>query len=910
MADEIRQRMTPSAFNAVPTSSPSQPLDEELYWQYFKRALHEVIEEDLPPKLSWPTFEDWYNDRLGWAAAGGAPGFKINWGDSRERLNKRGALLSLPYEHVKSMLRHNENPLHYSKGAVKFEKGKKRAIWNTSIYHYLYQAYILDCLDSHLRSSTHVPDGPSPANWNTSTHHAPQRLATQFERLSSLADSQAVGLMWDFSDFNINHSLRTMVELFRTLGTALKDRNTTTRGPSYLAAVQQDFSDCIDWISKARMNTILDAADRDNPIINEILRSLQSGERATSFTNTFENRIYLKIADYTAHQLLARPLLTNPRSQQGDDVFAVAHSLWDAILECGLLNISGAAGQNYKITLDYTGRGEYLRYAYDATSRTVSGYPVRSGLGLISGEFFMDPIVDPDSRAVAYLEAFNRANLRGAILPTAFLDALIHRNCSVSYTTRDGRKHRVTGDLDFALTPAAFGGLGATGYPPMTKRPNGKVRIYRSKLQRPTFTAPTIDSSKAFKNFRYSDQVALHNMGLGQELSRSVHDLAANSVLTGAYRGPDLSSAIAKYAEKLDAFKHHLTLEYTDLPQHDFNPKLLKNEIIRAWLDALGLAQSPPQDAYLTPGLAIAIPSGGGKSTLARQYPHLFIDHDDYVPYSQVKTLVEQQMWPLLNRSHATRPIPLDGRVLLTWSPDTAPNTFRTLEVPLVSNFEGPRLFADNLAHLQQTAANLICYYKDFDTRSDHLVSLASEQLARFKVENFKPTWGAGVLFQSSRAPIHHYGSAAIYTRPAGFSLQEALVLAVDALPPAHPFTGRFGRWMRLWSYISPETMPSSHREILDFLKAGLRDDTLNTRIDYFLGKMSWLPPAIQNHSPDILTLARDISLKLLEEYCTRLFLLDHKTLILCVAQLEIEVTYLFETIITPTYLRSARFLG
>lgn len=908
MADEIRQRMTPSAFNAVPTPNLNKPLDKELYMEYFRRALKEVIEEDLPPKMTWPTFEDWYSDRLGWAAAGGAPGFKINWGDEKERLNKRGALLSMPFDHVNSMLRNNECPLHYSKGAVKFEKGKKRAIWNTSIYHYLYQAYVLDCLDSQLRSKDTAPDGPSPANWNSSTHHAAARLATQAQRLAQLASSEGVGLMWDFSDFNINHSLETMVILFSTLGKALAERNQSNKGSDYLTQVQQDFDDAISWISKARVNTILDSADQDNPLIAEILRSLQSGERATSFTNTFENRIYLKIADYTAFDLFHHQLVTNTRSQQGDDVFLIGESLFDAIIECAVLNISGAAGQTYKITLDYTGRGEFLRYGYSASARQVSGYPVRSGLGLISGEFFMDPVVDPDARGVAYLEAFNRANLRGAILPSSFLDALLSRNCAIVFTTSAGKKVRVTPDLEFALTPGVFGGLGVSGYPPMTVKPNGAIRSYNAPIPRPTYQPPKFDSSAAFSKFSYADQTTLHKLGLGQQLSRKVHDLAAASALTGAYRAKDQSSSIAKFAEALHLYNSKRQMKYLELPTNRTSFSKLRQPILEAWTMALGLYESSSQSGR--PGTALILPSGGGKTTLARDHPDLFIDHDDYVPFSQIRPLVEQQMWTELNRSHATRPIPYDGRILLTWSIDTAPRGFVPVQVPLVSEFVGPRLFTDNLAHILKSSPNLITYYATFADREEALVRFATNALSSFNDANFKPSWGDSVTFKPSRAPVHHYGSAAIYTRPCGFSLQEALILAVDELTPKEPYTGSFGKWGRMFSYVRPDQLPSQHPDVLRFLTDGYLDDTLQSRMKYFLGKMSWLPPFNQNHSPDVLTVARDITLQLLEEYCTDLFRLPDTDIVLSVADLEREVTYLFEDVITPQYLNSSVFLG
>jgi hypothetical protein len=924
-ADEILQRITPSALNAVPRNTTQNPLSTQDYDALFSLALKEIIREDFPHTVRWPTFEEWYSNRLGWAAGGGAPGSKLHWDDSTERLNKRGALLSIPVEHVLGMLRNNSHPIHYSKGATKFEKGKKRAIWNTSIYHYLYQAYVLDCLDAHLRSNDSPPDGPAPANWNASTHHAAQRASTQFARLAQLADGNA-GLMWDFSDFNINHSLASMAELFATLGRTLSARLDTTEGPDYLAQVKQDFEDCVAWISKARVNTILDTGDPDSPLVAEILRSLQSGERATSFTNTFCNRVYLKVADFVAQDLFGRQLLVQTRYQQGDDVFCVANSVFDGVIQCGLLNICGAAGQVYKITLDYSGRGEFLRYSYDARARTIGGYPVRSALGLISGEFFMDPIIDPDARAVAYLEAFNRANLRGAILPRALLDTLISRNCSVTFTTPSGTKVRVPGDVEYALTPAALGGLGATGYPPL-RAPSGQLRGYQSTLTRPIFKPPRFDASRAFSQFSYADQNAISRLGLSQTASRTVHDIAARSALTGAYKSGDLSHSIARYAEDLFKYKKSLTRTNILLPDYSFDH--LRLPILSAWAAAFGLLSSDsdlessrPFSRPIGPGavdasfplIALILPSGGGKSWLARQYPDLFIDHDDYTPYSRIKALVDAKEWDVLNQQHRTRPVPRDGRVLLTWGPETVPLGFVPVMVPLVSGFVGPRLFIDNLAAIRadHRSCALIREFSDFSARTAALRQVARRAKTAFDNASFEPNFGYSyTTFSSASAPLHYYGAAALLTRPAGFSLQEAMNAAVSKLEPVAHTPGRLGRWYALIRTISPNRRPKALNEILAFLSSPQNTEhSLANRLDYFTASISWLPPAAQNHSPDIMTLARDISLTLLEQYCSNAFGLPRTELVTYVHQLERLVTYLFETVITPSLLANVRFLG
>jgi len=366
--EEILMRLKDQTLAAVPKVDPFAPFSETEYEELFDESLRQIIDETLPEAIKWKTFEEWYAQRFAWAASGGSPGATLTWTSGKERMNKRGTMTVLTYEQVRNVLECTERPINYSKAAIKFEKGKTRMIWNTSIYHYLFQAYVLDCLDN---AQTALPSPKArerglPTGWNASAHDSAARLASQYSRLCALRAPKSIGLMWDFSDFNINHKLLSMLKLFARMGSAMAARLVSSVGQADLGRMRADFDACVDSISKARWNTILDSADQDqDPLIAEIVRSLQSGERATSFTNTFLNRTYIRLVQLYSARYLQTRLISDNLSQQGDDVFAIVENVFAGLLAATLINLTGAAGQLYKITMDYGPRGEFLRYAYD-----------------------------------------------------------------------------------------------------------------------------------------------------------------------------------------------------------------------------------------------------------------------------------------------------------------------------------------------------------------------------------------------------------------------------------------------------------------------------------------------------------------------------------------------------------------
>nr|QMU26429.1 RNA-dependent RNA polymerase [Rosellinia necatrix mycovirus] len=602
---EMRMRMKDPSIRATPSvSGPGQTLifDKRAYNDQLRAATFTAVREANTRLIKPETFSSWYARRLYWAASGSAPGATVRWEEMapKQRLNKRGALLLLPADHYKTILSEALGPVLWSKCAPKYENGKMRAIWNTTIEHYVIQAYLGEMLDAH----------SSGAGWNTSVHDIRARMMNDLGRLGLLHTT--VGLMWDYSDFNINHSVDAIGHLYDAISTSLLERLdsscATSSDASILHTVRREIRLCCSYIKEAKCNMYLE--DPTSGFITRAVRSLQSGERLTSTTNTYLNRAYTILVDRWLTRNLGGKWLNDISYHQGDDAFEAARNVICGLVICYVYNFLGFAGQSSKITCDYSSNGEFLRRAYDAKRGEIGGYPVRSSMGLLAGEFFREFVGDPSARAATYIDQYRKVVARGSLLSPSLLQRLLHKRASVVYTDESGKKHKVTPDPLRLVTPARLGGYGLSTTDP-------HLVGYASMLG-------------------YASAI------------KSIHVDRINSV----------------------------------------------------------------QPLTVTKGIKLAavIPSGEGKTTLARNYPFIFIDHDDLLT-GQDRTHFEilraasaaSGDWAHTNLflQKICDGYDIGNRVLLTWSADTVPPSHSVIGSFLLAAGTGVR------ANLANRAANL-----------------------------------------------------------------------------------------------------------------------------------------------------------------------------------------------------------
>ncbi|AEX87902.1 RNA-dependent RNA polymerase [Phytophthora infestans RNA virus 3] len=440
--DEMVSRMVPPSKHALPRMNGKELVfDKEEYNKLFAATVDKALREILLPETHLLSFEELMERRLNWVSSGSAPGVKLTHtvGDTTEKggVNKRVAFTHLDTAALRREMHNHREAVLHSRHATKFEPGKKRALWNTGLMHYSSSSVLLEQFANNERKN--VP-------WYMPSHTSAFSTAQDFVRVRTLRER--IGVMWDFSDFNINHLLEHMAYLYKRAGEILVERNVSGKGDSDVLAAAK-------WVAASTMETWLE--DAESGVTAKVKRSLMTGVRGTSFVNTILNHVYTEMAREYALRLGGVQLLNDPTYAFGDDVFSSADSHAKAVLFCHVMNTLGTAGTTYKINLEL---GELLRVSYDETG--FSGYPLRALVGLVSGEYFEgNAINDIHQRAAAFHEQVRKCVARGANLDIdKWYKILMNRHCSLKVTKASGKRLNIEPNIQLIYTPAVFGGLG------------------------------------------------------------------------------------------------------------------------------------------------------------------------------------------------------------------------------------------------------------------------------------------------------------------------------------------------------------------------------------------------------------------------------------------------------------------
>ncbi|QUP79366.1 RNA-dependent RNA polymerase [Caloscypha fulgens fusagravirus 1] len=886
--DEILIRMRDPVARGLPNlnaRSSSSSFDFDSYPTVLQASIEEAVSSSIPETITEAsTFSEWYAKRMFWAAAGGAPGAKVRWATDEpcERLSKRGALLTIPESHFRNIMRNALGAVLYSKAAPKFENGKVRAIWNTSVEHYIIQAYILDIFDAAQLNDS----------WSSASNSITKRLRRVVERTLDIADN--VGLMWDYSDFNINHSFFAMSTLFSTIVRQISNRLSLPGRGAEANTIKSDLTRALIWVNEAREFTVLE--DPESGFISRVVRSLQSGERATSTVNTFLSRSYFIFANRFAHYTFGSHLLREPSDHQGDDVWAVAMCMLAATIFCSLMNLLGFAGQIYKIMCDYRSRGEFLREHYDSESLKVCGYPIRTCMGLIAGEFFREGVFDPSERAASFGNQIAKCIRRGASIPESLFKSLVARNTPLTYTLDSGKKRRILVPEHLMNSPSALGGYGALEFA----------------------------------------------------------DYSATSIL-------------------------------------DANPTL--GNITSS------LHKAPFSPQFSVPWYLI-IPSGEGKTFLARTHPDIFVDHDDLIDHAihdrnlkNIRTDLHGREvgWDQVAKYLSSVTVPI-GKVLLTWGPSSAPSSSRCLGAFLLTNGTGLRANYPNRQSLLEDRSVKKYFYESFARRDSaiigqlvpslfellspnpltfqkyssphsrptfsqpkvndklffkrydrslvpdfnaahllgvdtenraissillesalpggyrskdissqaalfardlekwivtckptqiHTCSIPSQRIISMAKQYFSASISLITPFPSSKPhsslPVNHFGAFNVLTTIFGFSLSSSMLRSIQALSP-RKYPGLTGKWMNALVqnkeafshpvsniFIQLVNLYSGH-ELSPTIPTPLFDNSgISLIANYFSGSLSFYPPFYRGFSPAIVTFSRQLTLAFVE---------------------------------------------
>nr|AZG06258.1 replicase [Rosellinia necatrix fusagravirus 1] len=540
---EFVMRTIDPAIRGILTITESKPnqlkyITGPQYDSYLLSVIFRVTRKLIRPMVKLETMERWFNRRMFWAPSGGAPGAKLDWlttGDTERaslqqnrtpdesyRLNKRGALLSLSLNDLKNTLSNRlRRAVQWSVEALKYESAKLRGILNTGIYPFLAQAYWLSQFDTNVADNV----------WYSTAHGNTTRLANSLRRLSDLTRT---ALMWDYADFNINHTIKQMQLLYYASVSVLLERSETLTSQGLVKQIWNDMLDALKFSMDAKGAAYLHSALAKLTVL--AARSLQSGERATSYVNSMSNEVDTEIVKDTARRVLGMEVFTGANDKLGDDLFGTCSTMWEAVLTSALYNLTGSAGQVYKLTMEYGGDissyGEYLRLSYDGQNNTVTGYAPRAMMGFIHGEYMLDSVVTPYERTATILEQLNKLKRRGWCPPDHLVDSIIARNTSLVYTDRDGHKHHVTGDKKLAITPAIFGGIGVTQTQDVEIVSAGAGGLIRPVNAKPVALIIPSGEGKTYTAMRYSFAID-HDSLVDETIARPLREHAN---LTGDWK--------------------------------------------------------------------------------------------------------------------------------------------------------------------------------------------------------------------------------------------------------------------------------------------------------------------------------------------------------------------------------------
>jgi hypothetical protein len=394
-------------------------------------------------------------------------------------------------------------------------------------------------------------------------------------------------------------------------------------------------------------------------------------------------------------------------------------------------------------------------------------------------------------------------------------------------------------------------------------------------------------------------------------LLRSSERNAAESAFTGAYQASQVSDSIAEFAEKLDAYKRSIQIQYIPMPTTDIDFSSSKPLIITLLIQAIGADDIPAIDPKYRPhGYATVIPSGEGNSTLQRLHPDLFIDQDHYTDFDYILPLIQAgKDWEGVARYLRSLYYPRDGRILLTrhWNnipPGWIPVTPTTLVPDSLAT--GLRLNTNNRWAVKHNMFEVL--NEDFATRNARLVAFAKDAKRDFQkaLEVREHTDLRNThLLKRGKKPTHSHGALNYITVQAGFSLYQNFLDYILELQPTAPLLGKLGKIYTALLNIPSDKRTARTDHLIHMLAHApiLSGEEANFLAGYLDGSITLIPPALPPTATEIVTVVRDVTLMLFEEkYMTTLKFTEYYEPLVFVSRLEQYVYDIFTQHVLPTY--------
>lgn len=434
------------------------------------------------------TWADFVMRRQRHISSGSTGGVKTYINEQTYTAGKRVYFENTPTSEIIAWL--DSKPKIVAKASEKYELGKARAIYGTKPIDFLIMAYVLEPLEERLDTVGSMQH----------KNLAPLSVQRINDRLQEVGHSNCYGLMVDYADFNIQHTLAIQSRLFSTIA---RYADSLAWGTDYSKAAR--------WCADALLNCYAEYPDVEGVL--PVLQGLFSGMRGTAIVNTLLNRAYYLTAADALRFFTQAPLPTISAYHQGDDVWLTSHS---EILNIMIYHVLNAAGLRFEASKQNIAPkiGEFLRVWYDGQS--ARGFFARALASLIIRPLQSTGLADVLSKARESDSQIRVLIRRGLPIKIAskLWTAIVVYNFQSSFT--DPRPS-ITDVMSALTLSTVFGGLGCPN--PSTHRLSG--RITRSYFPTPVMRTPR-----------------------------------ANIKETGAYMSSDLATTIeARYRHNLDISK-------------------------------------------------------------------------------------------------------------------------------------------------------------------------------------------------------------------------------------------------------------------------------------------------------------------------------------------------------------------
>lgn len=384
--EEARKRTSQRMYLRVPGGLVKDEESNKAYCARLKPVLKRVLSPVVLGFTYNESFRDFIRNRQSWVSSGSTGGEKLMVDGELLRINKHVLFEQLTTEEMLAWL--EEEPVTRAVGSEKMEAGKARAIYGTKPEDYAISAYVLKEIEPRMNVIPGIEAGLVGLDVLGSIVRRQKVASTQGTECS----------MFDYADFNYQHTLEAQSLVFEVLGDLFDE-----------AGAHVDKVRCCRWLEKAFLNQWCRFPGRQDYI--RIVQGMFSGCRGTNFINTSLNEAYFLLAcDWVFENFGLYPIDLY-HIHQGDDVWVTNMSRVWAIVLFKSMQDSGFDFQCSKQMFDVN-RAEFLRVLY--SNEGCIGYLARAVAALIVKPIQSTDISGPGERAQALNSQISILARRGA----------------------------------------------------------------------------------------------------------------------------------------------------------------------------------------------------------------------------------------------------------------------------------------------------------------------------------------------------------------------------------------------------------------------------------------------------------------------------------------------------------------